>query len=142
MNRLKGPIAIGTLASALLAGAASAEELTIGLAAEPSAMDPHFPNLGPNNAMRVNIFESLVWQDAQQLLEPQLAESWQAVDDTTWEFKLRQGVKFHDGTDFDAKDVMYTVCRIPLVEDSPSSFTIYTKAIAGMEAPDVRRALR
>ena len=130
---------IGACAFALTiaaTGVAGAEELTIGLAAEPSAMDPHFHNLGPNNAMRSHIFESLVWQDAQQLLEPQLAQSWRAIDDTTWEFKLRQGVKFHDGTDFDAKDVMYTVCRIPLVEDSPSSLAIYTKAIAAMEAPD------
>ena len=137
MTQLSGRIGAGALAVALLsAGAANAEDLTIALAAEPSSMDPHFHNLGPNNAMRSHIFESLVWQDAQQLLEPQLAESWRAVDDTTWQFKLRQGVKFHDGTDFDAKDVIYSVCRIPLVADSPSSFAIYTKAIAAMEAPD------
>ena len=80
---------IGACAFALTiaaTGVAGAEELTIGLAAEPSAMDPHFHNLGPNNAMRSHIFESLVWQDAQQLLEPQLAQSWRAIDDTTWEF--------------------------------------------------------
>jgi peptide/nickel transport system substrate-binding protein len=99
-------------------------------------MDPHYHNLGPNNAMREHIFDSLVEQDAQQRLEPQLAESWQPVDDTTWEFKLREGVKFSDGSDFDAQDFMYTVCRVPLVEESPSSFTIYTPAIAGIEAPD------
>jgi peptide/nickel transport system substrate-binding protein len=137
MTSLRAPMgAAALILAAASIGTAGAEELTIGLAAEPSAMDPHYHNLGPNNAMRTHIFESLVWQDAEQLLEPQLAESWRPLDDTTWEFKLRQGVKFHDGTDFDAKDVIYTVCRIPTVLDSPSSFTIYTKAIAGMEAPD------
>jgi peptide/nickel transport system substrate-binding protein len=137
MIDIRGPIGAGALALAVAsAGSAGAEELTIALAAEPSAMDPHFHNLGPNNAMRAHIFESLIWQDAKQSLEPQLAESWRTIDDTTWEFKLREGVKFHDGTDFGAKDVIYTVCRIPMVRDSPSSFTIYTKAIAGMEAPD------
>ena len=137
MTSLRAPMGAATLILAAASiGTAGAEELTIGLAAEPSAMDPHYHNLGPNNAMRTHIFESLVWQDAEQLLEPQLAESWRTLDDTTWEFKLRQGVKFHDGTDFDAQDVMYTVCRIPMVQDSPSSFAIYTKAIAGMEAPD------
>jgi peptide/nickel transport system substrate-binding protein len=128
--------AVAMILAAASMESANAEDLTIALAAEPSAMDPHYHNLGPNNAMRTHIFESLVWQDAQQQLEPMLAESWRTLDDTTWEFKLRQGVKFHDGTDFDAKDVIYSVCRIPMVKDSPSSFEIYTKAIAGMEAPD------
>ena len=137
MTSLRAPMgAAAMILAAASMGSAAAEELTVALAAEPSAMDPHYHNLGPNNAMRTHIFESLVWQDAQQLLEPQLAESWRVVDDTIWEFKLRQGVKFHDGTDFDAKDVIYTVCRIPTVADSPSSLAIYTKAIAGMEAPD------
>jgi peptide/nickel transport system substrate-binding protein len=137
MTSLRAPIgAAAMILAAASIGTAGADELTIGLAAEPSAMDPHYHNLGPNNAMRTHIFESLVWQDAEQLLEPQLAESWRTLDDTTWEFKLRQGVKFHDGTDFDAQDVIYTVCRIPMVQDSPSSLAIYTKAIAGMEAPD------
>jgi peptide/nickel transport system substrate-binding protein len=137
MTSLRAPIgAAAMILAAASIGTARADELTIGLAAEPSAMDPHYHNLGPNNAMRTHIFESLVWQDAEQLLEPQLAESWRTLDDTTWEFKLRQGVKFHDGTDFDAQDVIYTACRIPMVQDSPSSLAIYTKAIAGMEAPD------
>jgi peptide/nickel transport system substrate-binding protein len=136
MTSLRVPIGAAAVILAASMGTASAEELTIGLAAEPSAMDPHYHNLGPNNAMREHIFEALVEQDAQQLLEPTLAESWEPIDDTTWEFKLRQGVKFHDGTDFDAQDVIYTICRVPLVEDSPSSFTIYTKAVAGMEAAD------
>jgi len=136
MTSMRAPFAAAAAILAVSASAASAEELTIGLAAEPSAMDPHYHNLGPNNAMREHIFDSLVEQDAQQKLEPQLAESWKPVDDTTWEFKLREGVKFTDGSDFDAQDFVYTVCRVPLVEDSPSSFTIYTKAIAGIEAPD------
>jgi len=136
MTTSRAPMTAVAVILAVSAGTAGAEELTIGLAAEPSAMDPHYHNLGPNNAMSEHIFDSLVEQDAQQRLEPQLAESWKPVDDTTWEFELRQGVKFSDGSDFDAQDVMYTVCRVPLVEESPSSFTIYTKAIAGMEAPD------
>lgn len=132
------------LAAALLAGAAltslaggaQAETLTIGTAAEPSALDPHFHNLGPNNETRRHIFESLVNTDAAQRLEPGLAESWRAVDDTTWEFKLRKGVKWTDGKDFTAQDVIWTLCRIPNVQDSPSSFTIYTKAVQDAEAPD------
>src|SRR3546814_17289617 len=57
-------------------------------------------------------------------------------DLTTWEFKLREGVTFHDGSPFTARDVVFTVCRIPTVENSPSSFSVYTKGIAGMEVKD------
>ena len=54
------------------------------------------------------------WGQAQ--LHPGLAVSYEPLDDTTWEFKLREGVKFHDGSPFTAKDVVYTVCRIPTVD--------------------------
>jgi len=142
MTSLRAPIgAAAVILVAASMGTAGAEELTIGLAAEPSAMDPHYHNLGPNNAMRTHIFEALIEQDAEQQLEPYLASSWQPLDDTTWEFKLREGVTFHDGTELDAMDVIYTMCRVPLVADSPSSFTIYTKAITGMEAPDPQTLL-
>jgi peptide/nickel transport system substrate-binding protein len=122
--------------AAVLASPAVAQELTIGVSAEPSALDPHYHNLGPNNAMRRHMFESLVLSDENQRLSPGLAISYEPLDDTTWEFKLREGVKFHDGSPFTARDVVFTVCRIPTVENSPSSFTVYTKAIAGMEVKD------
>ena len=124
------------VAAAIPALPLAAQELRIGLASEPSSADPHFHNLGPNNQLRRNVFESLVGTDETQALLPELAESWRPLDDTRWEFKLRQGVKFSDGSDFDAYDVVYTVCRIPGVPDSPSLFTTYTKAIVGFEVPD------
>ncbi|MPZ12453.1 MAG: ABC transporter substrate-binding protein [Kiloniellaceae bacterium] len=122
--------------AAVLASPAGAQELSIGISAEPSALDPHFHNLGPNNAMRRHTFESLLLQDEQQRLHPGLATSYEPIDDSTWEFKLREGVKFHDGSPFTAKDIVYTVCRIPTVENSPSSFTVYTKGIADLEIKD------
>ena len=121
---------------ALCASFAFAKELRIGVASEPSSADPHFHNLGPNNQLRRNIFESLVGTDAQQRVYPELATSWRPTGPTTWEFKLRQGVKFSDGSPFDAYDVIYTVCRIPGVKDSPSLFTTYTKAAERFEVPD------
>jgi peptide/nickel transport system substrate-binding protein len=128
----------GAAAGALLALAppVGAVELRIGLSSEPSSIDPHFHNLGPNNQIRRHIFESLTDTDETQLVQPGLAESWEAVDDTTWVFNLRQGVKFHDGSEFTAQDVIYTMCRIPTVEGSPSSFTIYTRFADRVTAPD------
>jgi peptide/nickel transport system substrate-binding protein len=120
----------------LSATALQAKELRIGLASEPSSADPHFHNLGPNNQLRRNIFQSLVATDAQQRIYPELATSWRPVSPTSWEFKLRKGVTFSDGSPFDAYDVIYTVCRIPGVKDSPSLFTTYTKAAERFEVPD------
>ena len=115
---------------------AGAQELKVGLSSEPSAMDPHFHNLTPNNSLTKHIFDRLVDQDEHQLQKPMLALSWKPLDDTTWEFKLRPNVKFSDGSDFTANDVTYTVCRAPRVENSPSSFGISTRPITGMSAPD------
>lgn len=104
-----------------------ASDLRVGLASEPTAMDPHFHNLSPNNSLLGHIFQSLVGQDEQQRLVPELAESWRAVDNTTWEFKLRKNVKWHDGSPFTADDVLATFARAPNVPGSPSSFAIYVK---------------
>jgi len=124
------------LAAASWIACAQAQELKIGLSAEPSAMDPHFHNLTPNNSLLRHIFDRLIDQDENQALVPGLAVSWRNLDDSTWEFKLRPGVRFTDGSEFTANDVIYSICRAPRVENSPSSFAIYSRAITDMRAPD------
>jgi peptide/nickel transport system substrate-binding protein len=132
-----------TLAIALALGLAAIQapaisaELRIGLSAAPTSMDPQFYVVGQNSAMARNIFDGLVNQDEKQQLKPALALSWKPIDDTTWEFKLRPGVKFHDGTDFDAADVIASIERVSLAaKNSPSSFVPYVKDIVEMTAPD------
>lgn len=106
---------------------AVAQDLKIGLAAEPSAMDPHFHNLTPNSALLSHIFERLVETAPDNKLIPGLAESWKTVSDTVWEFKLRPNVKWHDGSPFTADDVIFTFERAPNVPNSPSSFAAAVK---------------
>lgn len=101
---------------------ATAQELKIGVMAQPSAMDPHFHNLTPNNSMLSHIFERLVETGADGKLKPGLATSWKTIDETTWEFKLRPDVKWHNGSPFTADDVVFTFERAPNVPNSPSSF--------------------
>ena len=115
---------------------APAQELRIGLASEPTAMDPHYHNLSPNNSLLSHIFESLVGQDERQRLTPDLAESWKPIDPTTWEFKLRKNVRFHDGTPFTADDVIFSFERAPNVEGSPSSFGIYARGKTFVKVDD------
>ena len=123
----------------LLAAAAlavQAQELSIGLSTPVTSLDPHYHNLAPNNGMSKHFFDPLVRQDEQQHLKPGLAESWRALDDTTWEFKLRRGVQWHDGADFSADDVIATIKRVPTVPNSPSSLAIYTRPIKEASATD------
>ena len=108
--------------------AAHAAELVIGLGADVTSIDPHNNNAAPNNSIAEQIFNKLIENDARQNLRPGLAESWRAVDDLTWEFKLRRGVKFHDGSDFTAADVAYSIER-PGIINAPGGFTIYTRSI-------------
>ena len=127
-----------TLAISLLAtSVAGAKDLIVGLAASTTSMDPQFYVVGPNSAMARNIFDGLVNQDARQQIQPALALSWKTLDETTWEFKLRPNVKFHDGSDFIAEDVAASIRRVPLAaRNSPSSFAAFVKAITEVTVID------
>jgi peptide/nickel transport system substrate-binding protein len=125
-----------SMAGAMGAGAAQAEDLVIGVAALTSSMDPHFHNLGPNSQVAEHIFDSLILQDERQRLLPGLAVSWEPIDDLTWEFKLREGVTFHDGEPFNADDVICTFERAPDVPNSPSSFATYLRGKTAVKIDD------
>jgi peptide/nickel transport system substrate-binding protein len=127
--------AIVALLASFAVGTA-AQELRIGMGADVTSMDPHFVNLFPNNNIAEHVFEKLITLDPDSRLIPGLAESWKAVNATTWEFKLRQGVKFHDGSDFTAEDVAFSIERVGKIPDSPGPFTTYTKAIKQVQIVD------
>ena len=120
-------VALLALSMSLSANALMAKTLSVGLKAEPSSIDPHYHNLGPNNALAREVFDRLIMPDHKQQLKPGLATSWKPINDTTWEFKLRKGVKFHDGSPFTADDVVFTFERAQNVPNSPSSFVTYMK---------------
>jgi len=73
-------------------------------------LDPMSQNEGPTIAMNGMIYEALVTRDAQLKLQPELAVSWESAPDG-WTFKLREGVKYHDGADFTAEDVAFSIAR-------------------------------
>jgi peptide/nickel transport system substrate-binding protein len=112
-------------------GRAVAQDASLEMAvgATPTSLDPQYHTLTPNNALAQHFFDCLVHRDAQARLVPALAESWRLVDESTWEFRLRRGVTFHNGAPFTARDVIYTLERIPKVVNSPGSFGVFTRAI-------------
>ncbi|MGY9046434.1 peptide ABC transporter substrate-binding protein [Puniceibacterium antarcticum] len=119
----------------LVAMPATAQDLTIGLRAGPDSIDPHWSTLGSQAEALRHVYDTVVDVDETLQLKPGLALSWDAVDDTTWEFKLREGVTFHDGTPFTAEDVKFSIERIPEVT-GPMSMTLYTKFVDSVEVVD------
>jgi len=118
------------------ASAAQAQSITIAVEAPITSVDPHYHNLSPNNGLADVIFGALVDYDERVRPQPGLAVSWRAVDDTTWEFRLRPNVRFHNGNPFTAEDVAFTLARVPQVPNSPSSFATFTRPITGVEIVD------
>ncbi|ONG51900.1 ABC transporter substrate-binding protein [Pseudoroseomonas deserti] len=128
--------AVLALAAATPLPAAQAQELRIGVRAGPEGIDPHFMALGNHAAALRNIFDSLVAVDEKLQVAPALATSWRAVDDLTWEFKLREGVKFHDGRPFTAADVKFSIERVKDAAGPDGGLVIYTRSIVAVDIVD------
>jgi peptide/nickel transport system substrate-binding protein len=123
-------------AMALLAGGAGAQTLTMGVGSPVTSLDPHYHQLSPNNAVSDMIFDKLIDTDEKSRSIPGLALEWRPVGPTVWEFKLRPGVRFHNGNAFTAEDVVATIQRLPNVPNAPSSFAAYARPIVRMEIVD------
>src|SRR5213083_3211603 len=102
-----------TLALLLVAAAASAQpaQLVISQPAEATTMDPGRSTQVLTVNYFVNLYDTLTRWDGSLRLRPGLDVAWKTVNDTTWEFTLRQGVKFHDGSPLGAEDVKATLER-------------------------------
>ncbi|MDF2799416.1 MAG: peptide transporter substrate-binding protein, partial [Devosia sp.] len=121
-------LTLALIGSTTLSAQVMADDLTIGVRAGPDSIDPHWSTLGSQAESLRHIFDTLVGVDKDLQLQPAIATSWTAIDDDTWEFKIREGVKFHDGSDLTAEDVKFSIDRIPQVT-GPMSMTIYTKSV-------------
>ncbi len=86
-------------------------QITIAQPAEATTMDPGRSTQVLTVNYFYNLYDTLTRWDTALKLEPGLATSWKSVNDTTWEFTLRSGVKFHDGTPLTAEDVKATIER-------------------------------
>jgi peptide/nickel transport system substrate-binding protein len=104
-----------TITTMLLASAApiSAETLRWARSGDALTLDPHAQNEGPTHTVRHQMYEPLIIRDVTGAFEPALATEWapKAGDPNVWVFKLREGVKFHDGADFTAEDVVFSFER-------------------------------
>src|ERR1700741_3656277 len=137
-TRQSGHFLLAAGAALLLAAApaAFAQEFKLAMSSPPTSLDPHFYNLFPNLNVSDHMFETLVKMDADSHVIPGLAESWSLVNNLTWEFKLRKGVKFHDGSEFTAEDLVWSLDRPATIVNSPAKFDQFTKAIVNKKIMD------
>ncbi len=126
--------AFAVLALAAASSTGGAQELRIGMAADVTSIDPHAVNITPNNNVSWHIFDTLAHVDEHTRIVPALAESWRAIDPLTWELKLRRNVKFHDGSDFSAADVIASLDRPTRL--SGSQFASFVQRLVAKEAID------
>jgi peptide/nickel transport system substrate-binding protein len=124
---MKRLVPLGVLIAALVAsGGLSAQTLRWASQGDPQTMDPHSQNESMTNMINGQVYEGLVARDKQLGIAPALATEWQQVSPLLWRFKLRQGVKFHDGSPFTADDVVFSIER---GQHANSQINNYAKAV-------------
>nr|WP_253286679.1 glutathione ABC transporter substrate-binding protein [Virgibacillus sp. MSJ-26] len=110
-------------------------DLVIASSADAVSLDPAGSNDVPSSNVAENIYESLVKQNMDMELEPSLATEWDAIEDDVWEFKLREDIKFHDGTDFNAEVVKANIERV-LDEEVGSPRAFLYEMVSDIEVVD------
>jgi len=103
---------ISAAALSLTTTVAAAEEFRWASTTDPQTMDPHAVNSAPVLGFLNNVYEGLVRRGKDMAVEPALATRWEPIGDGEgWRFTLREGVTFHDGSAFDAQDVLFSYQR-------------------------------
>ena len=118
-------LALMLAAAALAFGGVQAQTLIVGQGADAVSLSPHMTNDQPSARIMRQVYDTLIVQTETLELEPGLAESWEQIDEVTWEFNIRQGVQFHDGTELTASDVQWTLDRLRDPETAaPAAFLV------------------
>ncbi len=115
---------------------AAKQELVIAIGAQPESLDPIQMASAPAATVGEHIHQPLIYMGADGTLKPSLVESWKASEDgLSWTLNLRKGVKFHDGTPFNAQAVKVNLDRF-LDPDSKAPYRFLLSEITGIEAVD------
>ena len=109
---------------------AQAKTLKLAMDADPVSLDPHVQLSGGMLQYSHFVFDPLVRWTKDMQFEPRLAEKWERIDDLTMRFYLRKGVKFHTGTEFTARDVVFTIDRLKKSQDYKALFDPFVGAVA------------
>jgi peptide/nickel transport system substrate-binding protein len=136
-------VALIGLVAAVLAGQASAENvLRWAFSTGALTFDPHSANSGPDDMQQYSVYERLLATSARLEVVPQLAVAWRPVGPVTWEFELRQGVRFHDGAPLTAEDVVFSLEHARTEPSQFASFFADISEVRAVNAYTVRIASR
>lgn len=105
-------LAVSVLALGAGLTPAAAVDLRIGFSVDADTLDPANHRNRPTETIIRNMFDGLLTRDSQMKVVPEIAESIVQVSPTEYDFKIRSGVKFHDGTEMTAEDVKFTLDRV------------------------------
>ena len=106
-------LALFALAAATAPVSAQAKDtLTVALVSHAPTLDPHMHFERVGILVNINMFDSLLHRNIKLQFEPSLATSWKAISDTQWEFKIRKGVRFHNGDVMTPADMKYSFDRV------------------------------
>ncbi len=119
----------------LAGGTARAASLSIALQSDIAALDPHVAPSQTGEAVLRHVYDTLVDRDAELKFVPGLATSWRLVSPTAWDFTLRQGVVFSDGTPLKAEDIAFSIARAGGVSSSVGTYAPYVRAIRSVSIP-------
>jgi peptide/nickel transport system substrate-binding protein len=123
---MRSMLALAAVAFAAAATLADAKTLRWSSQGDYLTADPMAQNELLTNSINGHVYESLVMRGKQLEILPGLAVSWKQTGPTTWVFNLRKGVKFHDGSDFTADDVVFSMERL---QGPTSNFRVYGNAV-------------
>lgn len=115
-------LVLAVMAAVVLCGCASAapkDELIVGMAADAKSLDPQMTNDTTSSTHLIQMYEPLFAFDENKNLVGCLAESWKKLDPLTYEIKLREGVKFHNGDELTAEDAVFTLHRMTTPRAAP-----------------------
>ena len=124
-------IGAALLVQLLLVAPVSAQTLRIGMKAAVDGSDPH-QSYSPNRNVQMHVYESLTFQNETLHAVPGLAESWRPVAPDVWEFRLREGVQFHNGAPLTAQDVVFSIRRAQAAQ----GLRTYAALLRGIDAVD------
>ncbi|EOS8554089.1 ABC transporter substrate-binding protein [Vibrio vulnificus] len=128
MKTMKSKLTVALMAAGLSLSAAAAD-IKVAYDADPVSLDPHEQLSGGTLQMSHMVFDPLVRYTQKLDFEPRLAEKWERVNDTTYRFQLRKGVKFHSGNELTADDVVWTFDRLKDSPDFKAIFEPYEKMV-------------
>jgi peptide/nickel transport system substrate-binding protein len=111
-------------------------ELVVALNGQPARLQPQQPVGRLNELVNALIFDALTTHDESGALVPSLAESWERLDDLTWEFKLREGATFHNGEPVTADDVKFSYEQLVLNPDAKSPHLTFLQTIQEVKVID------